>query len=82
MSTRGSGRLERGQYDAIVLAEAGLSRLGIRIPGERLPPEKFVPSPNQGTIAVVSRADPSLMELLSALDHPADPRPMWRSSGR
>ena len=35
-----------------------------------LSPEKFVPSPNQGTIAVVSRADPSLMELLSALDHP------------
>ena len=26
--------------------------------------------PNQGTIAVVSRADPSLMEVLSALDHP------------
>ncbi len=63
-------KLNEGQYNAIVLAEAGLARLGIRIPGERLPPEKFVPTPNQGTIAVVSRADPSLMELLSALDHP------------
>ncbi|MGA9087093.1 MAG: hydroxymethylbilane synthase [Methanoregula sp.] len=63
-------KLNEGQYNAIVLAEAGLSRLGIRIPGEMLPPEKFVPTPNQGTIAVVSRADPSLMELLSALDHP------------
>lgn len=62
-------KLNEGQYNAIVLAEAGLSRLGIRIPGERLPPEKFVPTPNQGTIAVVSRADPSLMEVLSALDH-------------
>ncbi|MDD4137722.1 MAG: hydroxymethylbilane synthase [Methanoregula sp.] len=59
-----------GEYDAIILAEAGLTRLGIRIQGEQLPPEKFVPSPNQGTIAVVSRADPSLMEVLSALDHP------------
>jgi hydroxymethylbilane synthase len=59
-----------GEYDAIVLAEAGLTRLSIRIPGERLPPEIFVPSPNQGTIAVVSRADPSLQEVLSALDHP------------
>ena len=59
-----------GEYDAIILAEAGLTRLGIRIAGERFPPEKFVPSPNQGTIAVVSRADPSLMEVLSALDHP------------
>jgi hydroxymethylbilane synthase len=63
-------KMDAGEYDAILLAEAGLTRLGIRIKGERLPPEKFVPAPNQGTIAVVSRADPSLMEELSALDHP------------
>ncbi|MEI7857289.1 MAG: hydroxymethylbilane synthase [Methanomicrobiales archaeon] len=63
-------KLNDGEYDAIILAEAGLTRLGLRIPGERFPPEKFVPSPNQGTVAVVSRADPSLMEVLSALDHP------------
>jgi hydroxymethylbilane synthase len=67
-------KMSEGQYNAIVLAEAGLSRLGIRIPGERLPPEKFVPTPNQGTIAVVSRADPSIMEVLSSLDHPATRR--------
>ena len=64
-------KLSEGHYNAIVLAEAGLSRLGIRIPGERLPPEKFVPTPNQGTIAVVSRADPSIMEVLASIDHPA-----------
>jgi hydroxymethylbilane synthase len=63
-------KMGSGEFDAIVLAEAGLTRLGIRIPGERFPPETFVPSPNQGTVAVVSRADPSLMEVLSALDHP------------
>jgi len=63
-------KMDAGEYDAILLAEAGLTRLGIRIKGERLPPEKFVPAPNQGTIAVVSRADPSLIEELSALDHP------------
>jgi hydroxymethylbilane synthase len=63
-------KLNTGEYDEIILAEAGLIRLGIRIPGERLPPETFVPSPNQGTIAVVCRADPSLMETLSVLDHP------------
>ena len=62
-------KMAAGEYDAIMLAEAGLTRLGIRIPGERLPPEKFVPAPNQGTIAVVSRTDPSLMEKLSHLDH-------------
>lgn len=64
-------KLGSGEFDAIILAEAGLARMGIRIQGERLPPEKFVPSPNQGTIAVVSRADPSLREVLSVLDHPA-----------
>ncbi len=62
-------KMAAGEFDAILLAEAGLTRLGIRIPGDRLPPEKFVPAPNQGTIAVVSRADPSLMEGLSNLDH-------------
>jgi hydroxymethylbilane synthase len=62
-------KMTAGEFDAILLAEAGLTRLGIRIPGGRFPPEKFVPAPNQGTIAVVSRADPWLMEGLSALDH-------------
>jgi hydroxymethylbilane synthase len=62
-------KMAGGEFDAIVLAEAGLTRLGIRLHGDRLPPEKFVPAPNQGTIAVVSRTDPSLMEQLSALDH-------------
>jgi hydroxymethylbilane synthase len=62
-------KMAAGEYDAIMLAEAGLTRLGIRIPGERLPPEKFVPAPNQGTIAVVSRTDPLLMDRLSHLDH-------------
>jgi hydroxymethylbilane synthase len=63
-------KLNEGEYDAIMLAEAGLTRLDLRLAGERLPVDRFVPSPNQGTIAVVSRADPSLMEVLSALDHP------------
>ncbi|HUW85875.1 MAG TPA: hydroxymethylbilane synthase [Methanoregula sp.] len=62
-------KMAAGEFNAIIVAEAGLVRLGIRIHGDRLPPEKFVPAPNQGTIAVVSRADPSLMEELSALDH-------------
>jgi hydroxymethylbilane synthase len=62
-------KLSDGEFDAILLAEAGLARLDISFPGERFPPEKFVPAPNQGTIAVVSRADPSLREKLSCLDH-------------
>ncbi len=64
-------KLADKNYDAIMLAEAGIERLGLSVRGERLDPAEFVPSPNQGTVAVVSRADPSLMELLSTIDHPA-----------
>jgi hydroxymethylbilane synthase len=64
-------KLREKEYDAILLAEAGLERLGLSIRGERLDIHEFVPSPNQGTVAVVSRADPSIMELLSTIDHPA-----------
>jgi hydroxymethylbilane synthase len=67
-------KLVEGRYDAIVLAEAGLQRMGISVPGNRLPPERFVPSPNQGTIAVVARDDPSVTGLLGILDHPASRR--------
>jgi hydroxymethylbilane synthase len=45
------GKLRASEFNAIVLAEAGLERLGIRIHQKRLP---FVPSPNQGIIAVMA----------------------------
>jgi len=60
-----------GQYDAIVLAEAGIERMSLSVPGTRLAPELFVPSPNQGTIAVVCRDDPAVTAILSEIDHPA-----------
>ncbi|MBP7410211.1 hydroxymethylbilane synthase [Methanoculleus sp. 10] len=62
-------KLREGQYDAIMLAEAGLERLGLRLPGEPLPTDRFVPSPNQGTVAVVCRDDPGIAGPLAALDH-------------
>ncbi|NYT05577.1 MAG: hydroxymethylbilane synthase [Methanomicrobiales archaeon] len=67
-------KLREGQYDAIVLAEAGMERLGLDLPGTRLLPQWFVPSPNQGTIAVVARDDPELCGMLLPLDHPASRR--------
>jgi hydroxymethylbilane synthase len=63
-------KLDEGLYDAIVLAEAGLQRLGLFVSGTRLPPEVFVPSPNQGTIAVVGRDTPAVIGKLSLLDDP------------
>jgi hydroxymethylbilane synthase len=68
-------KLAEGRYDAIVLAEAGLERLGIEVAGRRLDPEEFVPATNQGTIAVVSRDDPALAAtLVAALEDPASRR--------
>lgn len=63
-------KLHEGQYDAIVLAEAGMQRLNMDLPGTQMLPQWFVPSPNQGTIAVVCRDDPALTEQLAVIDHP------------
>ena len=62
-------RLVAGDFDAIVVAEAGIQRLGYTVSGVRLPLHQFIPTPNQGTIAIVSRDDPDLTELLASLDH-------------
>ncbi|OPX68239.1 MAG: porphobilinogen deaminase [Methanoregulaceae archaeon PtaB.Bin056] len=62
-------KLRDRAYDAVVLAEAGLQRLGLCLPGTRLAPEMYVPSPNQGTIAVVSREGDDSALLARVLDH-------------
>jgi hydroxymethylbilane synthase len=51
-------KLDEGQYDAIVLAAAGLTRLGwaARI-AEALEPEVMCPAVGQGALAVETRAD-------------------------
>jgi len=63
-------RLDDGATDAIVLAAAGIDRLGkgARI-DERLDPDVVAPAPGQGALAVqVRRADARLVELISAID--------------
>lgn len=51
-------KLQRGDYDAIVLAAAGLARLGLeRHVSEYLAPESFPPAISQGVIGVCARAD-------------------------
>jgi hydroxymethylbilane synthase len=67
------GKLDAGDYDAIVLACAGLKRLGFgdRIRA-RLDAPRWLPAPAQGAIAVESREDDAeLRTLLSALDDAA-----------
>jgi hydroxymethylbilane synthase len=64
------GKLRAGEYDAIVLAEAGLERLSLTLPGFRLDPTIHVPSTNQGTIAVVTRDEPTVTAELDIIDDP------------
>ncbi len=64
-------KLDAGDYDAIVLACAGLQRLGFesRIRA-RLDAPAWLPAPAQGAIAVECRDDaPELRALFAALDH-------------
>ncbi len=59
-------KLREGLYDAIVLAEAGIQRLGLNVKYQRLPIEKFVPPANQGIIAVQTReGDEDLVKFMN-----------------
>jgi hydroxymethylbilane synthase len=62
-------KLERGEFDAIVLARAGLQRLGREDSvGAVLDPARFVPAPGQGTLALEARAgDARVQEALAAI---------------
>jgi hydroxymethylbilane synthase len=64
------GKLDSGVYDAIVLACAGLERLGLasRI-RSRLAAPDWLPAPGQAAIAIEARDDnPHVLQLLAALD--------------
>lgn len=64
-------KVEQGDYDATVLAAAGLLRLGLadRI-AEYFSPEVCLPDPGQGALAVEARADDQrVLALLAPLNH-------------
>jgi hydroxymethylbilane synthase len=63
-------KLNEGQYDAIIMAKAGLKRMGLlEHVTEDLPPKVFVPSVGQGAIAVVARVDSDVKEYLGEINH-------------
>jgi hydroxymethylbilane synthase len=59
-----------GQYDAIILAGAGLTRLGLeKNVTQWLPLDQMLPAPGQGALAVQCRADDQdTLKLLAALE--------------
>ncbi|WP_165466370.1 hydroxymethylbilane synthase [Enterobacter cloacae] len=65
------GKLDNGDYDAIILAVAGLKRLGLE---ERirvaLPPEQSLPAVGQGAVGIECRLDDARTQaLLAPLNH-------------
>jgi len=64
------GKLDAGEFDAIILATSGLKRLGLdeRI-AQALPPEVCLPACGQGALGIECRLhDPELIALLAPLD--------------
>ncbi|HET8576212.1 MAG TPA: hydroxymethylbilane synthase, partial [Methylomirabilota bacterium] len=63
-------KLEGGQYDALVMAQAGLNRLGVSPRhASVLAADEFVPAVGQGILAVeVRQADRQTLEVLGGLD--------------
>jgi hydroxymethylbilane synthase len=66
------GKVRSGDYDAVVLARAGLSRIGrLDEATEVLDPLQMLPAPGQGALAVECRsADAGLVAELAGLDDP------------
>ncbi|RQG93989.1 hydroxymethylbilane synthase [Natrarchaeobius chitinivorans] len=72
LERRALGREVETDYDAIVLAEAGLERSGLShsVDFQSLPTQSFVPAPGQGALAVTARDGETAREIQSAIDHP------------
>ena len=64
-------KMMEGQYDAIILASAGMKRLGLSAPFEmELAPPKFLPAVGQGALGIeIREEDRHIAELISFLDH-------------
>jgi hydroxymethylbilane synthase len=64
-------RMDEGELDALVLAAAGLARLGLTRDHVRpLPVDEMVPAPGQGALAVQARSDDRAGEAARTIDHP------------
>lgn len=65
-------KLASGRYDALILAAAGLHRMGwTRHIAEYLPPEQMCPAPGQGALGIQTRAEGAAVAACRALDDPA-----------
>ncbi|MFA5453110.1 MAG: hydroxymethylbilane synthase [Candidatus Methanomethylophilaceae archaeon] len=62
-------KLDDGEYDAIILAKAGLDRMSIQHKMSVLSIDDFIPAPAQGAIAVTCRSDkPDVISILRCIN--------------
>ena len=63
-------KMRAGEADALILARAGLERLGLDVPHAVLPPEVMLPAVSQGALAVATLEEhPLREEIREALNH-------------
>jgi hydroxymethylbilane synthase len=68
-------KVEKGQAEALVLAGAGLGRLGLDAPHTVIPKEVMLPAPGQGALAVATLEDhPLRQSIREATNHPESER--------
>ena len=68
-------KMREGAADAVVLARAGLERLGLDAPHTVIPPDVMLPAVGQGALTVAARADSPLREAVrETLNHPPTER--------
>jgi hydroxymethylbilane synthase len=63
-------KLENGEFDAIMLAEAGILRLEMHdLPRTQFPIEEMLPAPGQGALGIEIRKNDTACDGVSTLDH-------------
>ncbi len=66
-------KIESGEYDATILAKAGLNRLALAL-GHSIPMEAMIPAVGQGVVAIQCRADDvDTKDIFAAIHH----APTW-----
>jgi hydroxymethylbilane synthase len=65
-------KVNEGEFDGVIVAEAGLERLGINsFISERFSLDKFTPAAGQGALAITAKkGNKEVIELLSIIDDP------------
>jgi hydroxymethylbilane synthase len=64
-------KVQDGKFDGIILAQAGINRIGIDVNHSKLPTSDFPPSPGQGALGIICRTDDAgIIAMLKTIEDP------------